>query len=97
MKDLDLRGKDYFTQAEAAHYMCRSYSKFRDTVKSLKIPYFMVDGVKMFRKIEIQGAIEEERLKQWQHSANGGGPGIFAGHSRSRRTRPKNTGAPLAA
>lgn len=29
-KEFDLRGKDYFTVAEAAHYCCVSLTQFKD-------------------------------------------------------------------
>ena len=64
----DLRGLDTFSQPQAAHYMNRSLAKFKQTVKLLGIPHFYVDGIKTFRKIDIQAAVEQERHKQWRAS-----------------------------
>lgn len=50
---------------EAAHYMCRSLSKFKQTEKVLHIPSFLVDGIKMYRKIDIKLVIENE-INKWQ-------------------------------
>ena len=68
MDEFDLRGLDYFNERMAAYFMTRSLSKFKQTAKTLGIPYFVVDGIKTFRKSDVVSAMERERLKQWQHS-----------------------------
>ena len=79
MNDFDLRGLDTFNEKQAAHYMNRSHSKFKKTAKSLGIPYYVVDGIKTFRKTDVFLAMERERLNQWQHTESAVKQDISAG------------------
>ena len=60
----DLRGKDYFTQEEAAHYACRKVDNFREFVMKCGIPKARINGKLMYRRSDIQRVIEQE----WQKS-----------------------------
>ena len=57
-KDIQLAGKDYFREHEAAEYCCVSASQFRANYARLGLVpiYFM--GRKVFRRTDLQRAIE---------------------------------------
>ena len=57
-KDFDLRGKDYLTREEAAHYACVSLRKW-DTIRKVRqIPRIPWGGKTVYRRADIQRAIE---------------------------------------
>lgn len=71
-KQLNLAGKDYFAEDEAAFYACVSLSQFRKRCKDegiLAVPYM---GKKVYRKADIAKSIEDK----WQ---------IFNGHAMGSR------------
>ena len=76
---LNLLGLDTFNTEQAAHYMNRSVSKFKQTAKTLRIPHFVSNGIKTFRKSDVVSAQEKERLTQWQHTENAAKRRISAG------------------
>ena len=59
---MDLSGKDYFDEAEAAHYACVSISQFRKHAKENAIQPAVFMGKKVYRRSDIQRALE----KSWQ-------------------------------
>ena len=85
-----LAGKDYFTSEEAAQYACVSHSQWRAKVKDYGIPCFSWMGKKVYRKLDIQKAME----LAWQEStiAKTGNNGTRT----SRTKRASATGVPLA-
>ena len=75
--ELNLLGKDYLTVDEAAHYCCVSVSQFREHAKHYGLLPIRFMGRVIYRKNDLQGAIETE----WQHygglaSSYAGGVGI---------------------
>ncbi len=54
----NLQGKDYFSEKEAAHYMCVSLRYFREVVKEYGIVSLKVLNKKVYRKTDLQAAIE---------------------------------------
>jgi len=61
-KNFDLRGKDFFSEKEAAHYMCVSLRYFRDVVVEYGIQSEYVLNKKVYRKTDLIAAIERGRL-----------------------------------
>ena len=59
-----LEGKDYLTAKEAAVYCCVSFSQFRAKSKELNVIPFKFMGKLVYRKSDLQRAIENEA--QWQ-------------------------------
>ncbi len=82
IRDFDLRGKDYFTFDEAAHYCCVSPDQFRKKATNYRLcgRYFM--GKLVFRRADCQAAIENE----WRRLDNAARPGISGGARAGRRT-----------
>ena len=58
MQEINLAGKDYFTEREAAAYACVSPSQFRAKAKDYGIHPVRFMGKKVYRKADIQAAIE---------------------------------------
>ena len=54
----DLAGKDYFTQAEAAHYCCVSESQFRKYASEVGLLPGLFMGKMVYRRSDCQRAIE---------------------------------------
>lgn len=54
----DLAGKDYFTQAEAAHYCCVSESQFRKYAAEVGLQPGLFMGKIVYRRSDCQRAIE---------------------------------------
>lgn len=54
----NLLGKDYFSEKEAAHYMCVSQRYFRDVVTEYGILSLYVKNKKVYRKTDLIAAIE---------------------------------------
>lgn len=71
----DLRGKDYLTTKEASFYMGRGLDKFRAS----QIPYFVDDGIRLYRKADLQAHLERVRIEQWQLSGIETGRNTFVG------------------
>lgn len=89
---LNLLGLDTFNTEQAAHFMNRSVSKFKETAKTLAIPFYDCDGIKTFRKSDVISAREREREKQWQQLENGGNTHTFVGTKGTRQQgSSKNT------
>jgi hypothetical protein len=59
---LSLEGKDYLSEAEAAHYCCVSISQFRSKAISCGIVAGWFMGKKVYRRVDLIKAIEA----QWQ-------------------------------
>lgn len=57
-RDFNLAGKDYFTEEEAAHYACVSYSQFRKCAEQEGLYPVQWMGKRVFRRTDIQRAIE---------------------------------------
>ena len=66
--NLDLRGKDYLTEKEAAHYCCVSLTQFRSRQKEYLIAPTTFMGKKVYRRLELQQAIEYG--PQWRQSTS---------------------------
>ena len=60
-RHFDLSGKDFLTEREAAHYACVSYSHFREHAAENGIRAFQWMGRKVYRKADIQRAMERVR------------------------------------
>lgn len=60
MKSFDLRGKDYLTQAEAAHYCGSCVDKFRSWASNRNVPSSKINGKILYRRTDIQREIERE-------------------------------------
>ena len=63
MKDFDLRGKVYLTVAESAHCCGVSQSQFRDKAPRYGLIPRMFMGKLLYRKKDLQAAIENEWLR----------------------------------
>lgn len=61
---MNLSGKDFFTEAEAAHYACVSQSQFRKRQAEYGILYSVFMGKKVYRKVDIQRAMEQGAIAQ---------------------------------
>ena len=58
-----LSGKDYLTEHEAAHYCCVSYSHFREKRLERGIPMIQFMGKRIYRRSDLEAAIEGRRLR----------------------------------
>lgn len=63
--DINLLGKDYFTQEEAAHYCGMSLRQFQKVSPGHGIKPAAFGGKLLYRRTDLQRAIEAE----WQRSA----------------------------
>lgn len=93
MTDMDLRGKDYFTREEAAHYACMSLRQWDGVRRAQGIEPFPWAGKLVYRKEDIKLAMESCRL-----SALEANRGISAGPGRTatrQRGNWSNTGKAL--
>lgn len=86
--DFDLRGKDYLSEREAAHYACVSVSQFRDRREEYGIMPIRFMGKLVYRKTDIQRAIEDA----WRRFQ----PGASTESSRGRTRRERDTATALA-
>ena len=75
MKDIDLRGKDYLTIAEAAHFCGVSESQFREKAPRYGLTPRKFMGKVLYRRADLKEAIESA----WRQSENAGKHGIFVG------------------
>src|SRR5690606_29258713 len=82
--EVNIAGKDYFTEEEAAHYACVSESQFRAKREEYGLLGFWWMGKKVYRKADIQQAMERE----WQRSPSG----VVTGNSIGRTRRPARDG-----
>jgi hypothetical protein len=57
-KHTNLQGKDYFTEREAAHYMCISYAHFRKIAKAIDLQPVIVFGKRVYRRSDLARIIE---------------------------------------
>jgi hypothetical protein len=87
--DLDLRGKDYLTEREAAHYAGVSVSQLRAHRAAYGIMPGRFMGKLLYRRVDLQRAIENA----WQPSARAGATGASTGRTR----RANGTGSASAA
>jgi len=79
-KEFDLRGKEYFTVAEAAHFCCVSLSQFsahEPNLKALGFAPLRIMGKKVYRRVDLISFIEES--DEWQQSVNAAEAGISTG------------------
>src|SRR5258706_2837302 len=58
--DLNILGKDYLTQEEAAHYCCMSLRQFQEVSAGYGIRCGRFGGKLLYRRADLQGAIERE-------------------------------------
>ncbi len=56
--EINLVGKDYLTEDEAAHYCCVSYSQFRRCAQDYSLQSRTFMGKKVYRKTDLQRAME---------------------------------------
>jgi len=75
---MNISGKDFLTEQEAAHYSCVSLSQFKKMYKVIGIKHGNFMGKKVYRKSDIQNAMNEawhqfngEALKKTQHISAG--------------------------
>ena len=61
-KEFDLRGKDFFSELEAAHYCCVSLSQFRKNFGKYNIAPSTFMGKRIYRRDDLKRAMEN----QWQ-------------------------------
>jgi len=71
----DILGKDYLTRDEAAHYACLSLRKWDEARREYGIAAIPWAGKLVYRKADIQRAIENA----WQRSGGAGGAGYSSG------------------
>ncbi len=81
---INLLGKDYLNEEEAAHYACCSESQFRARAADYGIMPLRKRwmGRTIYRKADIQAAIENE----WRHSGLETVTGSLAGSTRRAAT-----------
>src|SRR5690349_4262411 len=73
--DFDLRGKDWLTEAEAAHYCGVSLRQFQDHARRFRARRFM--GKKLYSKAELFDAIQGSET--WLLSTSAETSGISTG------------------
>jgi hypothetical protein len=73
--DFDLRGKDWLTEAEAAHYCGVSLRQFQDHARAFNARRFM--GKKLYSKNELHDSIMG--APPWQPSTSAATAGISTG------------------
>jgi len=76
--ETDLRGLDYLTEKQAARYCGVSYSQFREHASACGIFPGKFMGKKLFRKTDLQRAVEHA----WLSSPHVGVIGYSAGKTR---------------
>ena len=69
--ELNLLGKEYLTESEAAHYCGVSESQFRKRSREYGLVPGVFMGKKLFRRTDLQVAIE----RSWQRYAEMGSRG----------------------
>ena len=60
--EMNLSGKDYLTEREAAHYCGVSYSQFKRKRLDYGIGSMRFMGKKIYRRADLQSAIEKRRI-----------------------------------
>lgn len=58
MPELNLQGKDFFNEIEAAHYCCVSHTQFRAKAAAENILPRTWMGKKVYRKEDLKNAME---------------------------------------
>ena len=66
----NLAGKDYFTTEEAAYYCCVSRSQFLEMKSVYNLSAFVFIGKKMYRKVDLQRALEEAAKRSRPHASS---------------------------
>lgn len=88
MTDFDLRGKDWLTETEAAHYCGVSLRQFQDHARRFRVRRFM--GKKLYSRAELFDAILQSPL--WcpvvERPAVVLSTGVLARNLTSERLRP---------
>ena len=87
MPDFDLRGKDWFTEAEAAHYCGVSVSQFREHSRQFIARRFL--GKKIYARADLYEAIS--RAEPWHRPGDPqakDGARVLPENLRSARLRP---------
>src|SRR5215467_14371388 len=72
---LNLLGKDYFSEEEAAHYSCVTLEKFREQAALYGIRPSRFMNKRVYRRADIAAAIE----RGWQPSGSEEAPGFSTG------------------
>lgn len=78
--EIDLRGKDYFSVVEAAHYCCVSpdhFAKQESALRDMGIEPLRVMGKKVYRRADLAQFIEKS--PEWQRCASAKKAGISTG------------------
>ena len=60
--EMNLSGKDYLTEREAAHYCGVSLSQFQNKRLDYGIGAMRFMGKKIYRRADLQSAIEKRRI-----------------------------------
>lgn len=76
--------KDYLTTAQAAEYACVSLTTWKRKARKLGILPIRFMGKKLYRRLDIQRAIEREA--GWQHSASAAVLGTWISQRRRAST-----------
>ena len=61
---MDLAGKDFFTEDEAAHYACVSKSQFRRLRQQAGIAHFSFMGKNVYRRDDIKRVMDSVAQRQ---------------------------------
>ena len=61
---MNLAGKDFFTEDEAAHYACVSKSQFRKLRHQAGILHFSFMGKNVYRRDDIKAALDAAAERQ---------------------------------
>ena len=101
MQQINIIGKDYLTETEAAFYACMSLSHWKKKSKELNLSSFEFLGKKLYRKADIVREIESA----WQRSVGAASVEIepsltgvrtasnaASRSAKSARTKPKQSG-----
>ena len=62
-QNFDLRGKEYFSTEEAAHYCCVSLRQFKRHREDYELFPIRFMGKTLFRREDCKHAIESQRIK----------------------------------
>lgn len=88
---IDIAGKDWFTEAEAAHYCGLSLSQFRDHYAEYGITPRRFAGKKLYARADLYQVIEQ--AEPWQPSLSNGATSAPI----SRGSKAANDGVGLSA
>jgi hypothetical protein len=87
--EFNLAGKDYFTQAEAAHYCGLSVRQFQLVATGYGIRCGRFGGKLLYRRVDLQEAIERE----WRRLEPSMGHGCSTGETRTAGGTGTRSGA----